>query len=363
MRDQPASRVASFAEAVREALTIAMERDPAVFLMGEGIADPASFFGTTKGLGERFGADRAVEIPVAENGMMGVAIGAALMGQRPVLSFHRIEFVLLAIEQLFNNAAKCHYVSNGRHHVPLVVRLIIGRGWGQGPEHSQSLESVFGHVPGLKVVMPTLPHDAKGMLLAAIEDDNPVVFIEHRWLHSTQGRLPDGHYTVPLSESVVRRPGRDITLVGTAQAHLECMRAAEVLDRIGVSAEVIDLRVVRPLDAGPIAESVRETGHLVTVDTGWRTYGVGAEVCARVTEAAWGALKSAPVRLGLPDHPTPSSRGMVPGFYPDAAGVVVAAARCLSLGDDKVAAAQGRLREMIGDQPIDTPDAFFKGPF
>lgn len=353
----------SYGEAVREALELAMERDESVFLMGEGIADPSSFFGTCKGLGQRFGDLRAVEMPVAENGMVGVAVGAALMGQRPVLSLHRVEFALLAIEQIVNNAAKSFYVSNGRHRVPLVIRLIVGRGWGQGPEHSQSLESVFGHFPGLKVVMPTMPADAKGMLAAAVEDDNPVIFIEHRWLHSTVGHVQEGHFTVPLSGPSVLRKGTDVTLVGTAQGTLECLRAAEALAENGVSAEVLDLRVVRPLDTAPIAESVRSTGHLITVDTGWSTYGVGAEICARVTTEAWGALKSAPVRLGLGDHPTPSSRGLVPGFYPDAVRIVGQVGKCLGLAEDRIAGAQDRLRMLNGDQPVDTPNAYFKGPF
>lgn len=353
----------NFGEAVREALAVAMERDPSVFLLGEGIADPASFFGTTKGLAERFGSNRAIEMPVSENALVGVAIGAALMGQRPVLSLHRVEFALLAFEQIVNNAAKSHYVSGGKHKVPLVIRMIVGRGWGQGPEHSQSLESVFGHIPGLKVIMPTMPADAKGMLLAAIADDNPVISIEHRWLHYTVGHVPEGYAPVPLAGPAVARPGSDVTVVATSQSTLEALRAAEVLAEFGCRAEIVDLRVIRPLAVDPIVTSVSRTGLLLTVDTGWRTYGVGAEICARVTSACFAKLKAAPARLGLPDHPTPSSRGMVPGFYPDAIAIIGAVGSMVGLPADKIQAAQNRVRELNGDQPIDTPNPYFKGPF
>jgi pyruvate dehydrogenase E1 component beta subunit len=357
------SRKISFGEAVREALALAMERDSSVFLMGEGIGDPSSFFGTTKGLAAQFGNARAVEMPVAENGMVGVAVGAAMMGQRPVLSLHRVEFALLAIEQIVNNAAKSHYVSNGKHTVPLVIRLIVGRGWGQGPEHSQSLEAVFGHFPGLKVIMPTMPADAKGMLLAAIEDNNPVVVIEHRWLHSTVGHVPEEYYTTPLTGPAILRPGRDVTVVATAQATLEAVRAADILADHGVSAEIVDLRVVRPLNLAPIEESVSRTGRLITIDTGSRTYGVGAEICASVAENCHAALRSGPVRLGLPDHPTPSSRGLIPGFYPDAIKLVEKIGAMLSLPAGTVESMVRRLCDLNGDQPVDTPNPFFKGPF
>ncbi|HAA93398.1 MAG TPA: alpha-ketoacid dehydrogenase subunit beta [Rhodospirillaceae bacterium] len=357
------SRNINFANAINEALAVAMARDNSVFLLGEGIDDPAAFFGTTKGLAQQFGDPRALEMPVSENGMVGVAIGAALAGQRPVLSLHRVEFALLAIEQIVNNAAKSHYVSNGKHRVPLVIRLIVGRGWGQGPEHSQSLESVFGHFPGLKVVMPTMPSDAKGMLLAAIEDDNPVIFIEHRWLHATEGHVDETGKSAPLDGPVVLKKGGDVTLVGASQSTLECIRAAEALSHIDVSAEVVDLRVVRPLNVDPIVTSSKKTGYLVTVDSGWRTYGIGAEICSRVTTEAWDSLKAAPIRLGLPDHPTPSSRGMVPGFYPDSIQVVARVGEVLGLAEKMVAKAQNVLAEMVGDQAVDTPSEFFKGPF
>lgn len=361
--DRANARILSFADAIREALEQAMERDPSVFLMGEGIADAASFFGTTKGLRDRFGEARTVEMPIAENGMAGVAIGAALVGQRPVISLHRVEFALLAIEQIVNNAAKSHYVSNGKHRVPLVIRMIVGRGWGQGPEHSQSLESVFGHFPGLKVMMPTMPSDAKGMLLAAIEDDSPVISIEHRWLHYTEGHVPADYRPEDLDGPRILRTGRDATVVATSYMNLEVLRAAEVLAKHGCEVELVDLRVMRPFEPQPILESVAKTGRLVTVDSSWPLYGTGAEICARVAEDGFASLKAPPRRLALADHPTPSSRGMVPGFYPDSISIARTVGELCGISDAAMAATVAELEGMIGDQPIDTPNEYFKGPF
>ena len=252
-------RIVTFADAIRESLEESFARDESAFVFAQGVADPSSMWGTMKGIRERFGAERVVEMPVSENGAVGIAVGSAICGQRPVVSFHRAEFALLAVEQIFNNAAKAHYVSNGRHCVPLVIRLVIGRGWGQGPEHSQSLEPLFAYVPGLKVVMPTFAADAKGMLIAAIEDNNPVIFIEHRWLHFTIGPVPEGYYACALDGPRVVRAGTDVTVVATSQAVLEAMRAAVALETIGCSMEVLDLRVLRPLDVKPIVGSVRKT--------------------------------------------------------------------------------------------------------
>jgi pyruvate dehydrogenase E1 component beta subunit len=320
-------------------------------------------WGTMKGVVQRFGRDRVMEMPVAENGAIGAAIGAAMNGQRPVVALHRVEFSLLAIEQIVNNAAKAHYISNGQHRVPLVIRMVVGRGWGQGPEHSQSLETIFAHFPGLKVVMPTFAADAKGMLIAAIEDDNPVIFIEHRWLHYASGHVPDGYYTEALDGPRVVREGTDATVVATAHTVLEAVRAADALAEIGCSVEVIDLRVLRPLNLAPIVASVRKTGRLLTVDTGFVHYGVGGEIVAGVVAEAFDALKSAPARLGLPDHPTPSSRGFIPGFYPDAIRIVGEIGRMMGLGADRIAGPLRALEEKRKSLPVDVPDPFFKGPF
>lgn len=358
----PATRVISYADAVREALVECGRRDRNVLFFAEGIADPSSVYGTTKGLGIDC-PDQLVEMPLSENGLVGVAVGAALAGKRPVINFHRVEFALLAVEQIVNNAAKAHYISRGRHSVPLVIRLVIGRGWGQGPEHSQSLESIFAHFPGLKVVMPTFPRDAKGMLIAAIRDDNPVIVIEHRWCHYTTGATPEGDGIEALDGPRIVRAGRDVTLVGTSYSTLEALRAADALATVGVEAEVIDLRVLRPLVPDLILDSVARTGRLVTVDTGWWRYGIGAEIVAEVVAHRFGALKAAPIRLGMPEHPTPSSRGMIPGVYPDAIGIVEAVGRQLGLASELIGSMRAGLIRARGDLPPDVPDPFFKGPF
>lgn len=356
-------RVITLADAIREGICESFARDDSAFLFAQGVADPSSMWGTLEGIGDRFGEDRVIEMPVSENGAIGIAIGAAIAGQRPVISFHRVEFALLAIEQIVNNAAKTHYISNGRHSVPLVIRLVIGRGWGQGPEHSQSLEPIFSYFPGLKVVMPAFAADAKGMLISAIEDNNPVVFIEHRWLHYATGAVPEGYYTRPLDGPKVVNEGTDVTVVATSHSVLEAVRAGNVLKQVGCSVEVVDMRVLRPLNTEPIIRSVRKTGRLITVDTGFVHYGIGGEIVASVSSAAFQELKAAPMRLGLPDHPTPSSRGMIAGFYPDAQGIVRSVCDLVGIADEKRDAALKTLAEQRKDMPIDVPDPFFKGPF
>jgi len=356
-------RVIPLAEAIREGIIEAFARDDTTFMFAQGVDDPASMWGTIKGIGNRFGEGRIIEMPIAENGALGIAIGAAMNGQRPVIGFHRVEFALLAFEQIVNNGAKAHYISNGRHKVPLVIRMVIGRGWGQGPEHSQSLEPIFSYFPGLKVVMPALAADAKGMLIAAIEDDNPVIFLEHRFLHYATGHVPEGYYKNPLDGPRVVRDGKDVTIVATSHAVLEAIRAADVLREIGCSAEVIDMRVLRPLNLAPIMKSVEKTGHLITIDTGFVIYGIGAEIVAGIVGQNFSALKAAPVRLGLPDHPTPSSRGMIAGFYPDAQRIAQEVGKMLRIDSRALQGAIKKLEEQRKNLPIDSPDPFFKGPF
>lgn len=357
------NRMLSLGEAIREGLTEIAVRDSSVLLLAEGIADPSSVFGTTANIGKHIDPKRLIEMPLSENGLCGVAVGAALMGKRPVVSFQRVEFALLAMEQIVNNAAKACYISNGRHKVPLVIRLIVGRGWGQGPEHSQSMESVFSYFPGLKVVMPTYARDGKGLVIAAVEDDNPVIMIEHRWCHYVTGHVPEGYYTEPMDGPRPVHRGKDVTIVATSYMTLEAVRAAEALEKLGYSASVFDLRVLRPLMLDRIFESVRQTGRLLTVDTGFRKFGVGAEIVSEVVANCFSALKAAPLRMGLPDHPTPSSRGLVPGFYPDSTSILRAMGRMLGIADARIESAAAELIAQRGGLPIDVPDPFFKGPF
>lgn len=356
-------RIITLAEAIREGIAESFARDKRTFLFSQGVSDPSSMWGTLKGIGEEFGAGRVIEMPVSENGAVGIAVGAALNGERPVISFHRVEFALLALEPIVNRAAKSHYISNGKHKVPIVIRMVIGRGWGQGPEHSQSLEPLFSYFPGLKVVMPAFACDAKGMLIAAIEDDNPVIFIEHRFVHYSTGHVPEGYYKSPLDGPKVIREGSDLTIVGTSHSVLEALRAADALGNIGVSVEVLDARVLRPLNMEPVLTSVCKTGRLMTIDTGFVQYGIGAEIVASVSNKVFSYLKSGPVRLGLPDYPTPSSRGFIVDLYPDSRRIVREVGLILNIDDSKISKVLHVLEEHRGDLPIDVPDPFFKGPF
>jgi len=361
--EKPPEREMSFAEAICDGLGASIARDPDVFLMGEGIDDPSAFWGTTRGIAERFGQDKVIEMPISELGMTGVAIGASMNGARPVINLQRVEFALLAIEQIVNNAGKAFFASNGQHKAPITMRMIIGRGWGQGPQHAQSLESVFAHFPGLKVVLPCYPGDAKGMLCASIADDNPVLFIEHRWLHYVEGKVGSGYYEEPLDGPKVVRHGSQATIVASSFMTLEAMRAASLLEQIGVSVEVIDLRVVRPLNVDPIFGSVRKTGRLLCVDLGWSLFGVSSEIVSQVVETCFNELKSPPMRLGPAPFPTPSSRALIETYYPSAKTLIEAIASMLSINDSDRETVLDALSADVGDLPVDVPDPAFKGPF
>jgi pyruvate dehydrogenase E1 component beta subunit len=350
-------RERKFSEAIHEALDLSMAADPAVYVMGLGVPDPKGIFGSTLGLQQKYGEGRVLDMPAAENGMTGVAIGSALAGMKPVMTHQRVDFALLAVEQLVNQAAKWHYMFGGQKSIPLVVRMIIGRGWGQGPQHSQSLQAWFGHIPGLKVVMPATPYDAKGLLISSIEDPNPVIFLEHRWLYDLVGHVPEGLYRVPLGKASILRGGKDLTIVGVSFMALEALRSAEILRHGGVEAEVIDIRSIRPLDEASILQSIKKTGHLIVADTGWRTGGFSAEILARVAEKAWGTLKCPPKRVALPDCPTPTSHALANRFYPQAGEIVNAAREMLGL--------PGSILAMARKSPVpqDIPDLGFTGPF
>jgi pyruvate/2-oxoglutarate/acetoin dehydrogenase E1 component len=356
-------RLISAGEAIREATDLAMAADPSVILMGEGVADPKAIFGTSAQLLQKYGPQRVIELPLSENGFTGIAIGAAINGQRPIIVHQRVEFCLLAMEQLINNAAKMHYVSNGAHRVPLVVRLIVGRGWGQGPAHSQSLEALFAHIPGLKVVMPSSAADAKGMLLAAVQDDNPVIFIEHRWVHYVKGHVPPGMHVVPLDGPALLRQGDAVTVVSNSYLTLETMQAVDALANEGVAVDHFDLRVIRPLNVDPIVDSVRRTGRLVTVDTGFATYGIGAEIVSRVMESCCLQMKAAPRRIGLPDHPTPSSRALAAVYYPRSPDIAATIGEVAGLPEGRVADLRARLSVDRESVPLDIPHHSFQGPF
>ena len=353
----PMTRHLKFFEAIREAQDLCMAKDPSVYVMGLGVPDPKGIFGTTLGLQEKYGPKRVLDIPLSENAMTGVAIGSALVGMRPIFTHQRVDFALIAMEQMINQAAKWHYMFGGQSQVPLVIRMIIGRGWGQGPQHSQSLQSWFAHVPGLRVVMPVTPHDAKGLLISSIEDDNPVIFMEHRWLYAISDHVPEGLYRIPLGRARIVRQGHDVSIVATSYMVLDAIRAAEKLSESGIQAEVIDLRSLRPLDDATILQSVRKTGRLVMADTGWKAFGASAEILALVAEKALGDLKAPPIRVALPDSPTPTSPALSDHFYPGPGQI--AAAILGMFGREP----HGSLFDVLKGRRLDQPDPSFTGPF
>jgi acetoin:2,6-dichlorophenolindophenol oxidoreductase subunit beta len=348
-------REIKYSEAILEATDYCMSSDPAVHLMGLGVPDPKGIFGTTVGLKEKFGNERVIDTPTSENGMTGVALGASMMGMRPVMTHQRVEFSLLAIEQIVNQAAKWHYMTGGKLSIPLVIRIMIGRGWGQGPQHSQSLESWFAHIPGLKVILPSTPYDAKGLLIAAIKDNNPVVFMEHRWLHDTFGEVPSNAYEIKIGEAKMARKGTDITLVTYSYMILEALRCANILSDYGISLEILDLRSLRPLDETTILNSVKKTGRLLVVDNGWSKFGVSSEIISLVTQNLFPSLKAQPERIGIKDAPIPSTRSLANLIYPGCNDIIESVNKIMgtNLG--------------IASEEIptinDVPDQNFKGPF
>lgn len=353
----PGGREMSCAEAINDALATAMALDDSVLCYGLGVTDPKGVFGTTRGLAERFGAERVFDMPTAENAMTGVAIGAAMGGLRPVMTHQRLDFFLLAMDQLVNGAAKAHYMFDGRISVPITIRLILGRGWGQGPTHSQNLQAWFAHVPGLKVLMPATAEDARGLLLSAIFDPDPVLFLEHRWLHGTRGRLPTEDLRTPIGTARTVRPGDALSIVAASYLVAEASHAARYLEGRGVSVDLIDLRSLRPLDWPAVFASVRRTGRLLALDSGFATGSVAGEIVARVAMECWQSLRAAPRRLATPDVPEPTSPALTRGFHVRAGDIAVAALQMLGLdGADA--------REALPEpEPHDVPGDWFAGPF
>lgn len=347
----------NFASAINDGISQAMDLDDSVICYGLGVTDPKAVFGTTANLEKLFGASRVFDMPTSENAMTGVAIGAALNGIKSVMTHQRIDFFLLALDQLVNGAAKWHYMFGSQNAIPITIRLIIGRGWGQGPTHSQNLQAWFAHIPGLKVVMPTTPEDAKGLLISSIMDPNPVVFLEHRWLHNSIGEVPDGDFRLPLGKAKVMREGRDVTIVSMSYMTIEALHAADYLENQGISCEIIDLKTIKPLDWEAVFASVVKTGRLLALDSGFTTGSVAGEIVARVAIERFSALHVPPARLAMPDIPEPTSPALTKGFYVRAADIAV---RVLSMMDKDVTHVRADLQEPF---PHDVPGDWFKGPF
>jgi pyruvate dehydrogenase E1 component beta subunit len=308
-------RVIAYPEAIREALQLAMKNDRRVFIMGQGVDDPFGMFGATKDLHLQFGRERVFDTPLSEGALTGISVGTALAGMRPVYFHNRPDFLLLAMDQLVNHAAKWSYMFGGAVHVPMVVWACIGRGWGSAAQHSQALQGLFMHIPGLKLLMPSTGFDAKGLMLAAIADENPVVILDHRFNFNTMGIVPPGPYTVPIGRGIIRRKGRDVTVVAVSHLATDAFHAAQEVSSEGIEAEIIDPRTLRPLNEELILESVAKTGRLIIADCGWKTGGVTAEIGAMVAEKGFAYLKAPIMRLASPDLPTPASGNLEDAFY------------------------------------------------
>jgi acetoin:2,6-dichlorophenolindophenol oxidoreductase subunit beta len=327
-------RELTYAEAIREGLAQAMEADPTVFLFGEDVGVYGGAFGVSGDLVHRFGKDRVIDTPISELGMAGAAVGAAITGMRPVLEIQFSDFVTLAMEQIVNQAAKIRFMFGGKAKVPMVIRLPGGSGTGAAAQHSQSLEAWFAHVPGLKVIQPTTPHDAKGMLLAAIDDNNPVLIFEHKLLYKTKGLVPSNAYRVPIGKAAIRRLGTDITIVGSSIMAIKAEAAAERLAAEGISAEVIDLRSIRPIDRETIVASVCKTHRLLVVYEGVKTMGIGAEISAMVAESEAFDFLDAPIaRLGGAEVPLPYNPVLEKAAVPQEVDIVAAARRLVQAGE------------------------------
>ena len=305
----------SYGFAINEALSQMMEIDNSVFVLGQGVKSPWYVGSTCTGLLERFGPERIIDAPVSENAITGAAVGASIAGMRAVVIHPRMDFMFYAFDPIINQAANWHYMNGGRVSVPVVIWGIINRGGEQAAQHSQALHALFAHIPGLKVVMPSTPYDAKGLMIAAIRDNSPVVFVDDRWLYDLEGEVPEEIYEVPIGKGNIRREGKDLTLVSVSYMAHESMIAVQELAKDGIDVEFIDIRTVKPIDQDLIFKSVMKTGRLLIVDGGWKSFGLAAELSALVSENIFEYLKASIARLTLPDCPAPASSELEKAFY------------------------------------------------
>lgn len=312
-------------EAISQALMEEMDRDPAVFILGEEVGVWGGTYAVTKGFYDKYGPQRVKDTPIAENAIIGAAIGAAMVGQRPVAELMTINFAFSAMDYIVNQAPKLHYMFGGQFKVPLVMRAVGGGGRQLGATHSQTPDAVFAHFPGLIVVSPGTPADAKGLLKSAIRSDNPVLFLEHATMYQTRGEVPEGEYLVPLGKSTLQRPGRDLTIVTYCKGLELSLKAAEELAKSGIEAEIVDLRTLRPLDMEPVLESFKKTNRAIVVEEGWKSYGVGAEVVSRMYEEAFDYADAPILRVAQKEVPLPYNRSLEQAALPQVADIVAAA--------------------------------------
>lgn len=323
------NRIITYDTAINEAFHQIMEKDGRVFIIGQGVKSPWYVGKTTEGLYDRFGGERVIDTPVSENAMTGVGTGAALAGLRPIVIHPRMDFMLYAVDQIVNEAANWQYMFGGALALPLVIRPIINRGGEQAAQHSQALHAWFAHVPGLKVVMPATPYDAKGLLIAAIKDNNPILYIDDRSLYSLQEYVPENLYTVPIGKAIIRKEGSDLTIVAISSMAPLALKAHEKLKKDGIMAEVIDLRSIKPLDTKTLLQSIKKTGRLVIADPGWVSFGASAEIAAIAAEKGYDFLKAPIIRVALPNCPAPASSALEKAYYPTVRDIIKAVRKML----------------------------------
>jgi pyruvate/2-oxoglutarate/acetoin dehydrogenase E1 component len=327
-------RQIKYSQALSEGMVQAMELDPNIFITGIAVDYPSGIFGSTIEAAKRFGPSRVFDAPAMENGLAGILIGAAAVGKRPIMVHPRVDFMFLSFDMLLQLSAKWRYMYGGNGGMaPIVIRAVVGRGWGQGATHSQSLHAPLAHFPGLTVVMPAFPVDAKGLMLSALKHTGPVVILEHRSLYDTVGKVPNEAVSVPLGKASVIRQGKDITIVATSYMSYESIQAAEELERNGISVEIVDLRSIRPLDEETILASIKKTGRLIAADTSWELCGIASEVAALVAEKGFSHLKAPICRIAMANCPAPVSYSLEKAFYPSANTIAKAAMAMLGRDD------------------------------
>ena len=348
----------NFTSQIFECLEENLQRDPKFMVMGLGVNDPKGVFGTTTNLSKKFGNNRVIETPTSENAMTGIGVGLAISGFKPLMVHQRLDFFLLAMDQLVNSAAKWHYMFGGQQSVPLTIRLIIGRGWGQGPTHSQNLHAWFTHIPGLKVVMPAFAGDVKQLLQSSIDDPNPVLFIEDRWCHVQEvERSEISNKKLPLGKAEVVKEGKDITIVSAGFSTIQCLSAISALEANGIYAELIDLKTLKPLDKDAIRKSILKTGRLLVVDSGSPISSFASEVISLISRESFSSLKQAPQMITAPDVPEPTSHGVIGQFKFDSYTIASVAGTMLNREINT------RDLEALRIFPIDVPNSDFMGPF
>jgi len=316
------AQLITYREALNQALREEMERDPNVFIIGEEVAEYGGAYKVTEGLFEQFGGNRLIDTPISEEAIVGAGIGAAMVGLRPVVEMMTVNFSLLAMDQIVNHAAKLHYMSGGQVFIPMVIRAPQGAGLQLGAQHSQNLESWFAHVPGLKVVTPSVPADAKCLLKSAIRDDNPVIFLEHEMLYGTKGEVPEGECTLPIGVADVKRTGTQVSLISYSRMLISCMTAADRLSQEGIDVEVVDIRTLRPLDEETIVNSVKKTHRAIIVEEDWKSVGMGAEIESRIVNGAFDYLDAPVERIATAEVPMPYSKPLEKMAIPSVEDIV-----------------------------------------